>query len=328
MHQLMFGLEEEVFITEPERPTLQSLYYLARLVWRSPRKYYAHTHCNFARGKDLRFGLMSGVEISTAAHTDRRALLEDLAGRRGALADACSGLIVPLGHLLDRPEPTNICGMHLHISGFPDFERAYRNVIYFLPLLTLLVANAPGFGNSFYGPSFRLAEAFAIGPLREDKKYRFQDVILSKRLGTLEIRAFDPVWDLGRIRLLLDCIEAVLQTGRTYPGTTETYNRLRLLAAREGYCEELRQVYRELKELVPVPEKFFLEPPALKVWELYRERGIPAVYSALDNAYRGGPLEPRKLPPMKASGLKIIAGVCGYALPRLPYNLRKVWLEW
>lgn len=328
MHRLMFGLEEEVFITEPERPTLQSLYYLARLVWKSPRKYYNHTHCNFTRGRDMRYGLMSGVEISTASHTDKRSLVEDLALRRQALAGVCSGLIVPLGHLLDHPEPTNICGMHLHISGFPDFDRAYRNVIYFLPLLLLLVANSPGFGDNFFGPSYRLAEAFAIGPLRDDRKYRFQDVILSKRLGTLEIRAFDPVWDLDRIRLLLECIEAVLLADRTYPGKIEEYNRLRLIVARKGYCEGLQEIYRDFKELLPVPKKFFLEPPAFKVWELYREGGIMAAYSALDNAYRGGPLRPGEFPQVKVSRLKIFAGICGYALPRLPYNLRKVWLEW
>ncbi|MGB9791113.1 MAG: hypothetical protein ACPLTR_00870 [Thermacetogeniaceae bacterium] len=328
MHRLVFGLEEEVFITEPERPTLQSLYYLGRLVWMAPCKFYAHTHCNFPRGKDLRYGLMSGVEISTAAHADKSLLIEDLLERRRALAGVCSGLIVPLGHLLDRPQPTNICGMHIHISGFSDFERAYRNLIYFLPLLLLLVANSPGFGDTFFGPSFRLAQAFAIGPLREDKIYRFQDVILSKRLGTLEIRAFDPVWDVGRIRLLLDCLEAVLLAERDYPGAVEEYNRLRMIVAREGYCEELVGIYRDLAELLPVPEEIFLRPPAYEVWDLYKEAGILGTYSALDSAYRGGPFRPREIPHMKFSWAKVLAGVCGYALPRLPYNIRKVWLEW
>jgi gamma-glutamyl:cysteine ligase YbdK (ATP-grasp superfamily) len=328
LHRLLFGLEEELFINEPDRPNFQSLYYLARLVWSSPGKYYAHTHCNFTRGKDSHNGLMSGVEISTGTHDDKGRLVADLAQRRMALAAASDGLLVPLGHLLDLPEPTNVSGMHLHISGFPDFDRAYRSITYFLPLLTLLVANAPGYGNVYFGPSFRWAKSFAIGPLREDRKYRFQDLIISKRLGTLEIRAFDPVWDLQLIRLLLDCVEAVLQSDRSYPGSPEEYNRLRKIVAREGFVEELRPVYRALCELHPVPEELLLHPPAEAVWSLAQEHGNRGAYSALDQAYRGGSLQPRQLPPMHRNWLKVAAGLCGYSLPRLPYNIKKVFSEW
>lgn len=328
LYRLRWGLEEEIFITEPDRPTLQSLYYLARLVWKDPRRYYTHTACNFVRGKDLRQGLMSGVEISTGLHEDKEGLLADLARRRQDLASVCPGLLVPLGHLLDHEEPTNICGLHLHLSGFVDRDRVYRNLIYFLPLLALLVANSPGAGGKFFGPSYRWAKAFAIGPLRENPYFRFQDVIYSKRLGTLEIRVFDPVWDLARIKLLLDCVEAVVQAERDYPGSIEGYNRLRGWVAREGYIEELRPVYRELSLLVPVEEEIFKEPPAFKVWRLWEEKGTLAVYTALDNAYRGGPLEPRPLPPMQVSWFKVLAGIGGYYLPRMPYNIHKVWLEW
>ena len=70
-----FGVEEEVFITEPERPTIRSLYFLAKLLARNPRYYYTHSASNFSRGPDLRQGLMSGVEISTAIHHDVEALV-------------------------------------------------------------------------------------------------------------------------------------------------------------------------------------------------------------------------------------------------------------
>lgn len=271
---------------------------------------------------------MSGVEISTAVHDNKEDLLKDLARRRRDLASICSGLLVPLGHLLDQEAPTNVCGMHLHLSGFTDLERAYRNLVYFLPLLALLVANSPSAGGRFFGPSYRWARAFAIGPLRTDREYRFQDLIYSKRLGTLEIRVFDPVWDLERIGLLLECVEAVVLTDRTYPGTIEQYNRLRELVAKEGYIQELQPVYRELNRLLRVPEDLFQEPPAFKVWQLWQEKGTLAVYSALDNAYRGGELEPREVPPISVNWIKILAGVCGYYLLKLPYNLQKVWAEW
>ncbi|QGP92318.1 Glutamate--cysteine ligase [Neomoorella glycerini] len=328
MAPLLFGLEEEVFITEPGRPTLQSLYYLARLLWRDPADYYTHTACNFTRGKDLRFGLMSGIEISTGAFAEIPDLLADLERRRRELAAVCSGLIVPVGHLFDQEEPTNICGMHVHISGFPDRDRAYRNLVYFLPLLALLVINSPVAGNRCYGQSYRWAEAFAIGPLKEDRRYRFQDLIESKRLGTLEIRVFDPVWDLARIRILLECIQAILLADADYPGDIKVYNGLRLKVAREGYIEELRPVYRDLTRLLPLPEDLFRRTPADTVKEIWLREGTLATYAALDNAYRNGVLKPRPLPPAKVSWPLMLAGFCGYYLPRMPYNIKKVWSEW
>ncbi|MEW8959135.1 Glutamate--cysteine ligase [Moorella humiferrea] len=328
MAALLFGLEEEVFITEPERPTLQSLYYLSRLLWQDPADYYTHTACNFTRGKDLRFGLMSGIEISTGTFRNIPDLLADLRRRRRELAGVCPGLIVPVGHLFDREEPTNVSGMHVHISGFPDRERAYRNLVYFLPLLALLSVNSPIAGNRFYGCSYRWAEAFAIGPLREDRRYRFQDLIESKRLGTLEIRVFDPVWDLDRIRILLECIQAILLVDADYPGDIEVYNRLRLKAAKEGYVEELRPIYRELTRLLPLPEDLFRHPPAEAVKDLWLRQGTLAVYSALDNGYRNGLFVPRPVKPYKVRWPLMIAGFCGYYLPKMPYNLKKVWSEW
>ncbi|MDN5345403.1 MAG: hypothetical protein PWQ18_1517 [Clostridia bacterium] len=328
MAPLLFGLEEEVFITEPDRPTMQSLYYLARLLWRDPAYYYTHTACNFTRGKDLRFGLMSGIEISTGTFAAIPALLADLQRRRRELAAVCPGLIVPVGHLFDREEPTNICGLHIHVSGFLDRERAYRNLVYFLPLLALLVINSPVAGNRYYGQSYRLAEAFAIGSLREDRLYRFQDLIESKRLGTLEMRVFDPVWDLERIRVLLECIRAILAADVDYPGDIKVYNRLRYRVAREGYTWELRPVYNDLRRLLPVPEALFRHTPAEALGELWLREGTLATYTALDNAYRNGILKPRPLPPLRVRWPLMLAGFCGYYIPRVPYNIKKVWLEW
>ncbi|MGI9862589.1 hypothetical protein SDD30_14505 [Moorella naiadis] len=328
MTALHFGLEEEVFITEPDKPTLQSLYYLARLLWHDPGYYYTHTACNFNRGKDLRWGLMSGIEISTGIFADPTELVADLRHRRQELAAVCPGLIVPVGHLFDQVTPTNICGMHIHASGFPDRERAYRNLVYFLPLLALLVINSPVAGGRRYGQSYRWAEAFAIGPLRADRLYRFQDLIESKRLGTLEIRVFDPVWDLERIHLLLACLQAILEAETDYPGDVATYNRLRRQVAREGYIRELQPVYRELARLLPVPEECFRQTPADAMGAIWAGEGTLAAYTALDNAYRGGRLQPRPLQPMPVRWPLMLAGFCGYYIPRMPYSIKKVLSEW
>lgn len=338
MAPMVFGLEEEVFITEPDKPSLQSLYYLALLVKKNPRFYYTHTHCNFNRGKDLRLGLMSGVEISTGIHSSPEALVADLAQRRRDLAEVTKGFIVPLGSLIDQEAPTNVSGMHIHIGGFSnpqERQQAYDKLIYFLPLLALLTANAPLAGERWFGASYRWAHSFAIGPLRpHDPYYRFQDVIFSQRLGTLELRLFDPVWDLERVRLLLTCIQAILAKAASRPQDIARYNRLRQLVARQGFVKELEPVYQELTALVTavaLDRTLFQQPPGVQVYRLWQEQGTLATYGALDEAYRTGRLPARRhFPPpaMHFQPWKAVAGMFLYYLPRLPYNLWKVWLEW
>jgi gamma-glutamyl:cysteine ligase YbdK (ATP-grasp superfamily) len=213
-----FGIEEEVFVCEPERPSLASLEYLARLTWRDPWRHYARTASNFARGKDLTQGLMSCVEISTDVHDDVDSLLADLVRRRHELGRAIGrdGLVVPLGHLLQNEAPTNTAALQFHV-GAPDRDLAYDNLAYFLPLLAVLSADSPGADGQRFGQSFRMARGFAVGPLLEDRLVRFQDLIVSKRLGTIEVRVLDPVWDLHRVRVLAEAVAAIASLERRMP---------------------------------------------------------------------------------------------------------------
>jgi len=41
--EVLLGLEEEVFITEPTLPSIASLWYLAKLLWSRPLYYYTHS---------------------------------------------------------------------------------------------------------------------------------------------------------------------------------------------------------------------------------------------------------------------------------------------
>ena len=137
----IYGIEEEVFITEPERPTLKSFCYLAKLLARDPRFYYTHSAHNFARGADVKQGVMSGVEISTVTSDDIEALVDDLAKSRADMASVTSGLIVQMGHLIQYDAPTNTCAIHVHISGVEDKLRLYGNLIHFLPVLPVFTMN-------------------------------------------------------------------------------------------------------------------------------------------------------------------------------------------
>ena len=205
----LYGIEEEVFILEPDRPTPRSLYYLARLLWRDPRRYYTHSASNFSRGRDLRYGLMSGVEISTGKHDSIRGLVQDLAERRRDLAGVSQGLLCAVGNLPDTAEPTNTCGMHLHVSGV-DRQIAYRRLVRYLAVFALALAHAPYAEGRRFGQSYRWINSYSLGPLRADPAYRFQDLIWSRRLGTLEVRVFDPSPDLGRVAAVLECLHRLL----------------------------------------------------------------------------------------------------------------------
>jgi len=255
------GLEEEVFITTPTRPTLDALYALAKLLWRNPRYYYKHTASNFARGRDARQCLMSSVEIATRPHTDIDALLEELRTHRAALADAAGdAYIVPVGHLFDLDAPTNTAGLHIHVGVPPERRQTvYANLAYFLPLLILLSASSPYAGGRSFGQSYRVASSFAIGTLRDDPYYRFQDLILSRRLGTIEIRACDPIWDLDRLRVLLEAVQAIALLPTARPIDRARYAALRHQAACVGYTPDLQALHRELSTVYTIPEALLRE---------------------------------------------------------------------
>lgn len=324
-----FGLEEEVFVTEPTRPTLRSLYYLAKLLAKNPRYYYVHSASNFARYTDIRHGLMSGVEVSTGVHDCPDSLVDDLAERRKDLASVATGLVVPAGHLLEYDTPSNVCGLQMHVGATDDRDRTYANIAHFLPLLMLLTANSPARNAERFGKSYRIYNSFAIGPLRRDRTTRFQDIIYSKRLGTIEVRVCDPTWDLNRVRWLVRCIGALAECGHAFPLDRERYNELRYVSAKEGYTEATQALYRELKELIDVPEELFKTSPADLLWAEFEKGGASAAYSAVDNAYRGGEFQPCALrrKARLVGALAAAAGFLGYFVPKLPYYTWKAIVE-
>lgn len=324
------GLEEEVFVTEPLRPSLASLYYLFKLLLKNPRHYYRHSASNFARGIDMKQGLMSSIEIATAPHPDPSALMDDLQQRRRDLIQAVgSAFIVPVGHLFELDAPTNTAGLHLHLEVAESHQqRAYQNLAYFLPLLILASASSPFRAGRYFGPSYRVACSFAIGPLREDPAYRFQDLILARRLKTVEIRALDPVWDLERLRHLVVAAQTIVSLPCLYPLDYARYAELRQQACEQGYTPDLQALYHEMREFVPMPEELLKRTASDELREWVETHGIEPAYRALDNAYRHGALEPVSARPVTGRIWKAVVGLAGYYGMRLPYTLWKAWREW
>ena len=325
---LTYGVEEEVFVTEPEQPTLRSLYYLARLMARNPRFYYTHSAHNFARGKDVRQGIMGGVEISTGVHTDVEALADDLCARRADLAAVTSGLMVPIGHLLDHDTPTNTCAIHVHIGGASDRRRVYGNLLHFLPVLPIFTMSSPMARGRYFGKSYRLHSAWAIGPIGPDWKTRFQDVILSRRLGTVELRACDACWDMNRVRYLLRAVSAIAELDETLEPNIELYNSLRGEISRRGLLDEAVGLAEELRSIVDFPLEVLTRTASDELAEEYARGGLLGAYSAADNGYRTGVFEPAEVPARRRAFLgKGVIGFLGYFLPRLPYYAWKGLVE-
>lgn len=346
----VYGLEEEVFILEPDRPTGRSLYYLARLLWNNPGWYYTHSASNFTRGRDMRYGIVSGVELSTGRHDSITALLQDLADRRRDLATVCEGLVCPIGNLPTRAQPSDTCGLHIHVSSI-DREAAYLRLCRYLPVYALALAHAPYAGGRRFGQSYRWANSFAIGPLREDPTYRFQDMIFSRRLGTLEIRVFDPSPDLSHIRNVLHSLAELLSLGRGHvpadamdPAVLRSeynYQRERLARLRADdlpggaadgvfgtHGTDLAGLVAELHELAGFEAAWVQSTPADGTAARLRESGLVPAYQELDDGYRRS----AHAPPWNGKRMPLVlaatAGVLGYYLPRMPYTVWKAWKEW
>ncbi|MBX6350031.1 MAG: hypothetical protein IRZ11_00795 [Clostridia bacterium] len=346
---LRFGLEEEVFLTYPDRPTLDGFWPLARLLWSDPHSWYARTASNFARGRDRALCLMSGVEIATAPAPSPDEAVSALALARRALAERTDGWMVAMGALPGLLLPTNTCGLHVHVGGLPDRLAAYRRLARFLPLILCALQNSPD-GRR---PSYRLARSYAIGPLTGDPADRFQDLILPRRLPTVEIRAFDSTADLARIGAVLRAVEAIVSRAPDAPLDVGAYARLRAAVAERGYGPHVRPLYLELRRLVEVDEELFRTPPAGEVVRLLGghdpaappREALLSLFSELDRRYRAsaglggaeapGARRPRRAPsragaagrPPRPSPPRAALGLVAYGLPKLPYVAWKAWVE-
>ncbi len=323
-----FGIEEEVFVVEPYWPALDSLYYLSRFLWKKPLSHYFHTASNFCLPEDISRGLMAGIEISTSIHTDIDELVRELSGKRRLLSDLCGGLILPLGSLITDCSRSRTCAWQIHISGVKNFKKTYAKLVFYLPLLTLLAVNAPFVQKKYFGQSFRMHYSFAIGELTPDWCYRYQDIIYSRRLKTIEIRIFDPVWDIEKIKLLLELIRQIILSEEEIPLDIKRYNELRKRVITTGYDSYLSPLYHRLRKLVNVSEDIFRNTCSNQVRELYACHGLLGVHTALDNAYRSGEIIPRHYNSQKNRRLlKILWGFLAYYIPKLPFSIYKVMRE-
>lgn len=323
---IRLGIEEEVFVLEGEHITLDGLFTLARLLRKNPRFYYTHTASNIARGKDLQQSLLASVEISTSPHENVEDLIAELEYLRKDFSASCPGTIVAAGMLPHLPNaPTIVAALQVHVSGVSE-ETAYKTFLYFAPVLSLLTANSPAVGGRYIGLSARILNCPFIGVPGSDRFERFGDVIISRRLGTLEFRLFDPCPQIDKVRSLSTAIYELARNASLLNKdfNPQKYAAIRKEAATRGTdAQEVKNIAEELSELTGVPLDKFRNPPALKTWRMFSNSGTLS-YLEMDSEYRRSVKFTGKRLPYT---LRAAEGIFCYYLPRVPFTLYKYLKE-
>lgn len=329
-YRATLGLEEEFFALEQGQncPTLQSMDYLRRFVWSNIKQNLKHSASNFAKGADRKQCFMGSIELSTGKHDSVDSLVEDLVARRTGFAKAMHhALVVPTGALFHHSSPSNTACSHIHV-GVPAAERlrVYHNLCWFAPPLAVYAANSPYADGKYFGLSYRMAQEGLLGSLTEDPEYRFQDVIISKRLGTIEMRIFDPIPELNRLTLVLKAVQQIAEWGGTAPFDREQYNANRPAWLADPYTPWINHLWQEAAELgLPVGIQNS-EPLSIALGQLADAEGIDKAYQYLDGLWR----EPTgiKSEPHPYSTIRMVTGMAGYYIPRLPLIAVKGYQEW
>lgn len=323
------GIEEEVFVVDDGVINLDGLFTLACLLAKNPFYYYFRTASNLARGSDLKNSLLASVEISTSPHTEINSLIEELEKLRTDFSRVCPGTIVACGMLPHlKMSPSIVSALQIHVSGVKDKLAAYETFLYFAPALLLITANSPAIEGKYIGLSARILLNPFIGVPDKDPLKRFSDVIISRRLGTVELRLFDPCPDISRVRLLAETIARIaeqVEKGRLKREfKKERYIVLRERAAESGVEDkEVFKLAKELAEVTGIDVSVIESPPALKTWELFSKEGQGA-YKKMDEEYRRGhKYSLTYFPYFVRAGI----GIFGYYLPRLPYTTYKFLKE-
>jgi hypothetical protein len=331
-YPITLGLEEEFFLLYQGKPQLSSLTNLSKLLWSDPRFYFTRSASNFSRKEGAKQGIMSALEVSTRVCNTVPELMAEVVARRLDVMQVCpTGLIAHVG-MIPRDDPYNTAGMHIHV-GVPETERqrVYANLVRFLPILALASSSSPWKGAEPYGQSYRMHASYALGNLQSNPLERFQDLILTRRLATLELRVLDPVWDLKRLEAIVQAVYALAETPKSFFGTLETYNQLRSSYPQHGLTPELSELALELYHFCGFELHWTQNTISDQLLELERTHGLPAVFRHLDGGIRTGTFSPSSTPDdLPSSASEVLGGLWGfstYYLPRLAYISWKAWKE-
>lgn len=271
---------------------------------------------------------MSSVEVSTDVANSADEAVDNLFERRKEFAQAARGaIVVPVGSLFTLNSPSNTSGFHVHV-GVPreERDRVFGNLAYFIPVLAIASSSSPYVSGRYYGQSYRIAEPLYLGALREDREFRFQDLIITKRLGTIEIRLFDPVPELSRMREIVRAVEAIAKLPQTLPFSREEYNGARAEWGKEGLNGFVRKRLAELQSVYPFDLSLLEHTFSDDLAAVAKTQGVLAAYEEADRVWRRGTGVHH--PVRKHSRMRVVSGLAGFYAIRLPYMAYKGIREW
>jgi hypothetical protein len=269
---------------------------------------------------------MSSVEVTTGVHTSVHGLIEDLKRRREEFGRATEGaMVVPVGSLFTLSSPSNTSGLHVHIGVTTKHrQRVFNNIAYFMPVLAVASASSPYADGEYFGLSYRMARPHALGPLREDNEYRFQDLIVTKRLGTIELRVLDPMPEIERMAEVLSALYAIVDYKGSFTFDREEYNRERAVWTQFGLNDWVRARHEELSSIYPLDISLLEYTMSHQLAEIVRQTSIEEAYRKVDAIWRGQ--ESACWKPF--SPVRLVTGLAGYYALRLPYMAYKGYKEW
>lgn len=323
-YPVTLGIEEEFFLLYRGKPTLSGMGNLSKLLWKNPTFYFSRSASNFTRKEGAKDGWMSALEVSTRVCDSPKALMDDVLERRRDILEVCpNGLIAYAGMVND--DPYNTAGLHIHI-GVPRSERrrVYHNLVRFLPVLALASSSSPWRSSLAGIQSQRMHASYALGPLRTDPWFRFQDLIVTRRLGTLEIRVLDPVWDTQRLKSIVEAVWTLANLERPLEGNPETYNRLRTAFPLTGSTPEIMDLALELHDLSGFNVQNIRHTVSDQLAEIKDTR---EAHRYLDGGFRSGVWIPSRTDDTPPHKLKGLWGMATYYAPRLAYIGWKAWRE-
>jgi gamma-glutamyl:cysteine ligase YbdK (ATP-grasp superfamily) len=171
-----------------------------------------------------------------------------------------------------------------------------------------------------------MAQPGCLGPLRQDREYRFQDIIVSKRLGTIEMRIFDPIPEIFRLREIVDCLIAIAAYKGQVPFSREDYNARRKKWTVEGRTPWITERWQELQQIYAFPTDLLENTLSDRLRAIAEENSIEAAYAEVERIWREGTdISPEYRP---YSRLRAAAGLAGYYAIRLPFMAYKGYKEW
>jgi gamma-glutamyl:cysteine ligase YbdK (ATP-grasp superfamily) len=184
-------------------------------------------------------------------------------------------------------------------------------------VLALASASSPWQSGEPFGASARMAQEGLLGSLREDREYRFQDLIVSKRLGTIEMRIFDPIPELWRLKSILDAVITIAKYEGEMPFDRDEYNQQRESWSQGGVTPFVENRLAELSAIHPFDRALLDEPLSALLDRIARESGVERAYEEADRIWREPTGTARSAKPH--SKVRTVTGLAGYYAVRLPY---------